>query len=105
MNKKDAEFNSASFYSGHFFGPSRHFRDIERFGKYFPKNIQYLENGESDQKSVANNKDAELNSASFLFATIFFIRVAILEIFSVLKNIFPKMVNISKTANRIKKMS
>ena len=52
-------------YWRHLFDPSRHFRDIVRFGKYFPPNAQYLENGESDQKRVMNKKDAELNSASF----------------------------------------
>ena len=33
-------------------------------GSHFPKNSQYLVNGESDQKSVTNKKDAEFNFLS-----------------------------------------
>ena len=40
----------------------RRFRDIERFGENIVQNAQYLKNDESDQKSVTNKKDAELNS-------------------------------------------
>ena len=50
MNKNDAEFNSASFLFMTLFCPSRHFEDIERFGKYFPKNAKYLKNSDSDKK-------------------------------------------------------
>ena len=39
--------------------PIRHFRDIERFGENIFQNAQYLENGDSDQKSVTNKKDVE----------------------------------------------
>ena len=31
------------------------------FGRHFPKNTQYLVNGESDQKSVTNKRDAKFN--------------------------------------------
>ena len=36
--------------------------DLAFFGSHFPKNSQYLANGESDQKSVTNKKDAHFNS-------------------------------------------
>ena len=31
------------------------------FGNHFPKNRQYLVNGDSDQKNATNKKDAEFN--------------------------------------------
>ena len=34
------------------------------FGPHFPKNSQYLVNGESDQKSATSKKDAEFNFLS-----------------------------------------
>ena len=34
------------------------------FGSHFPKNPQYLVNGESNQKSVTNKKDADFNFLS-----------------------------------------
>ena len=33
-------------------------------GSHFPKNAQYLENGESNQKSATNKKDGEFNLLS-----------------------------------------
>ena len=59
------------FYSERFFDPIRRFWDRAFFGKYFPNKAYYLENSESDQKHVLNKKDAEFNSASFLFKIFF----------------------------------
>ena len=36
-------------------------------GSHFPKNSQYLVNGESDKKSVTNKKDAEFNFLSGVY--------------------------------------
>ena len=69
--KKTRNGNPRLFYSSHFFDPIRRFRDIERFWENIFQNAQYLENGDSDQKSFTNKKDAELNFASFLFITFF----------------------------------
>ena len=85
------------------------FEILSVWGKIFSKNAQYLENGDSDQESVQNKKDVEVNSTSFLFVTLFdpSRRFRYIERFfaDVQQLIFQKTLNISKTANRIKKVS
>ena len=62
---------SRLFYSKLFFDPIRRFGGIKLFLENIFQKTLYLKNGESDQKRVLNKKDAELNSASFLFITLF----------------------------------
>ena len=78
--------------------------EIERFlENIFQKKALYLENGESDQKIVLDKKDAKFNCASFLIKTLFDpIRRFWDRAFFLI--IFQKKLNISKTANRIKKV-
>ena len=71
------------FYSKHFFDPIRRFRDIERFWENIFQKAQYLKNGDSDQKSVTNKKDAEVNCASLFIRDTFLIRFAVFEILTV----------------------
>ena len=91
------------FYSLLIFDPIRRFRDIERFLENIFQNAQYLKNGESDQE-CHEQKRRGITFRVFVIHDNFLIRVAIFEIVSILENIFPKTLNISKTANRIKKV-
>ena len=70
LNKKDAELNFASFLFNFFLDPIHRFLDRAFFGKYFPKNA-LSHKRRIRSKRVLNNKDAELNFASFLFKTFF----------------------------------
>ena len=80
-NKEDAKLNSASFlFTTHFWSESQ----FSRYWAYFPKNAQYLENGESDQKSFTNEKRRGIEfRVFFIHDTFFFIRVTVFEILSV----------------------
>ena len=70
-----------------------------RSATHFPKNGQYLENGDSDQKIVMNKKYAEFNSASFVCVTLFWSDSPFSRYWAFLEI----TLNISKTATRIKK--
>ena len=71
-------------------------------GSHFPKNSLYLVNGESDQKSVTNKRDAKLNflSGVYIKFNVSYTRKVLFQFKKKLKKLI-----ISKTVASIKKVN
>ena len=97
------KFNSASFLFKTLFDPIHRFWDRAFFGKYFTKKLNISKTANRIKKDFGIKKTRNLISRLF-FSKLFLIWFTVFEIKRFLENIFQKKLNISKTANRIKKV-
>ena len=87
--KKTRNWIPRLFYSWHFWSDL----PFSRYWAFFGKYAQYLENSDSDPKSVTNKIDAEFNFASILFVISFYPIRRFRDIARFLEN---ELLNISK---------